>query len=436
MKILLIAYEYPPIVSAQSLRWFYLANEMAVAGVKVDILTTRIRDRWGFSGRIHPDIRLHRCFPGPFIHCPEWFLKSRVAVETAANCQPPQDRPDNPSGPLSRGYGMLRDFLDKIVFPDVRSEWFPFAWKMLNRLLRSESYDVLVSSHEPGVDVLLGLAARKKFGIPWVVDLGDPLLAPYTPWWRVRLDLYVEGVVVQRADHMIVTTPAVMRLLQDRHHVSAARFTVVPQGFDKNRQWFLPGKKIEDGSVQFSPSNRTLKIVFTGTFYRHFRKPGEFFKALQQTENIHLIIAGNVTSFLSEIKSLGNKVTVLDKQNHEFCLNLQRSATLLLNIGNTQAYQIPGKLFEYFGACRPILHLSGSEMDPASEILARTRRGVVAANNSQDIFSMLQHLYRFWEMGMLDGQFDLSVESVENYSWESASRQVRGVMERICVRSS
>jgi hypothetical protein len=55
----------------------------------------------------------------------------------------------------------------------------------------------------------------------------------------------------------------------------------------------------------------------------------------------------------------------------------------------------------------------------------------VAANNSQDIFSMLQHLYRFWEMGMLDGQFDLSVESVENYSWESAAQRVWDVYKKL-----
>jgi hypothetical protein len=34
MKILVIAYEYPPIISVQSIHWFYLASEMAFLGVK------------------------------------------------------------------------------------------------------------------------------------------------------------------------------------------------------------------------------------------------------------------------------------------------------------------------------------------------------------------------------------------------------------------
>jgi len=433
MKILLIAYEYPPIVSAQALRWFYLANELAEAGVKVDILTTRILDRWGFNGRIHPGVRVHRCFPGLFIGCAGWVVNHQLTVPAPdTDEQEPQKRRDVPSGVLSRVYGILRDILNVVIFPDVRSEWFPFAWKTLSRLMRNEPYDLLISSHEPGVDVLLGLAAKQKYNIPWVIDLGDPLLAPYTPRLRGWLDFYVEGVIVNRADHLIVTTEAVMRLLRDRHGALSHRFMVVPQGFDKNRRWFSPKIKTEDNSVILSQSNHKFKIVYTGTFYKSFRNPEEFFKALQKTNNIHLVVAGDMSSFQKDIIALGNKVTLLKKQNHEICLELQRSATLLLNIGNNQSYQIPGKLFEYFGAGRPILHLSGSAADPATEILARTKRGIVVTNRCEDIVPILRNLYHLWEAGNLDSQFNLSSESVDRFSWESAARRVRGVFEKLC----
>lgn len=438
MKILLIAYEYPPIVSAQALRWFYLANELAEAGVKVDILTTQIRDIWGFQGRVHPGVRLHRCFPGPFIRCPDWFVKNKAAIKVPdADKQELPERSNLPSGLLSRAYSILRDILNVVIFPDVRSEWFPFAWKMLNRLLKTEPYDLLISSHEPGVDVLLGLAAKQKHNIPWVVDLSDPLLAPYTPFLRRWLDFYVEGVIINRADHIIVTTKALMRLLRERHGALTRRFSVVPQGFDKYQRWILPKIKpeikIEGKSVDLSQSNNKFIIVYTGTFYKNFRNPGEFFKALQKSHNIHLVIAGEMSPFQAEIADLGDKITVLDKQNHEICLELQRSATLLLNIGNNQSYQIPGKLFEYFGAGRPILHLAGSATDPASEILAQTKRGVVVANKNSDIFPILQKLYQLWEEGVLDRLFDLSPEPVDKFSWESAAQRVRGVCEELCT---
>lgn len=432
MKILLIAYEFPPIVSAQALRWFYLANELAEIGVHVDILTTRIHDQWNFRGRYHSNVRLFRCFPGLFIHCPEWLARNcSKGYFSDKRVDESLDQADNSAAILSRGYGILRDILNQVIFPDVRSEWFPFAWEMLDRLLRNCAYDVLISSHEPGIDILLGLSARNKYNIPLLVDLGDPLLAPYTPWWRKLLDRWLERVVVNRAEHLIVTTPNVITLLKNRHRVHNSRFSVVPQGFDLNRKWFPAGNRLQIDCIQVDPTQRLFQIVFTGNFYRQFRDPGEFFKALHKMKDIQLIIAGNVAPFLAEIKALGSKVMVLNRLNHELCLDLQRSATILLNIGNDQSYQIPGKLFEYFGACRPILHVSGPGVDPSVEILSTMKRGVVTANNCTDILMTLQSLYEFWEMGTLDEKFDLSVKRIENYSWASATKKIHEICKSL-----
>src|SRR5690606_3006133 len=92
---------------------------------------------------------------------------------------------------LSRAYGVARDMLNHVIYPDVRSEWYFFARKKLRLLLATNKYDFIVSSHEPFVDIFLGFFIRKK-GIPWIVDLGDPLLTPYSPYWRRAIDLRVE----------------------------------------------------------------------------------------------------------------------------------------------------------------------------------------------------------------------------------------------------
>ncbi len=49
MKILLVAYEFPPILAAQALRWFYLSNELAKLGVNVHVIC--------------PDISAEHAFP-------------------------------------------------------------------------------------------------------------------------------------------------------------------------------------------------------------------------------------------------------------------------------------------------------------------------------------------------------------------------------------
>src|SRR5690606_34252120 len=85
--------------------------------------------------------------------------------------------------------------------------------------------------HEPATTLPLGLEAR-RCGLRWVADLGDPVLAPYTPArWRRRARR-LERAVLAQADHVLVTTEETAALLRARH-AGAAPLTVVPQGFDE-----------------------------------------------------------------------------------------------------------------------------------------------------------------------------------------------------------
>ncbi|MDP1166110.1 hypothetical protein, partial [Klebsiella pneumoniae] len=66
------------------------------------------------------------------------------------------------------------------------------------------------------------------------------------------------------------------------------------------------------------------------------------------------------------------------KKSHFECLELQRKADVLVNIGNVQSYQIPGKIYEYLGAEKAILHIKTAEgFDPSVELLEETGSGIV-----------------------------------------------------------
>jgi hypothetical protein len=42
MRILLIAYDYPPLSSPQAIRWYYLSRELARRGVELHVLVSCI----------------------------------------------------------------------------------------------------------------------------------------------------------------------------------------------------------------------------------------------------------------------------------------------------------------------------------------------------------------------------------------------------------
>ena len=422
-RILILAYEYPPILAAQSLRWFYLANVLAEKDdLEVHVLTTKIRDIWRFSGEIHPRIHVHRVFPGPFIG-----LSGYLASRTEVGSTPSKPVTLQSSGLAAWLYGWARALLNQLLFPDVRSEWFPFAWRAIRRLCVGESFQVIISSHEPGVDLLLGRRLKRHYPhLSWIVDLADPLLTPYTPRWRRILDKRLERQVCQEADRILVTNQMVKNVLISRHGEQLGKdlapFTHIAQGFSH-----LP----DADTAQFMEftntvlvSDKHFTLLFTGNFYPGFRDPHELIRAVARQPQIRLVIAGNPGPFKNALTALKEQVTLLGALDHFRCLALQQAATMLVNLANKQADQIPGKVYEYLGAGRPILHISQSEQDEASKLIQAKRRGEVVANRAADIESKLLALYRCWQERRLDQSYELARETVAEYSWSNLGERL------------
>ncbi len=426
MKVLLFAYEFPPVLSAQSLRWYYLANELVKVGVELDVVTPSFRDIWGFTPGFDASLSIYRCFPGPFIGLSGWIGSCRRASYVPDNDSLTLDRLVHPRS-LSmpeRLYRAVRRGLDQVLFPDLRTEWLPFAWREARRLNAARHYDLVISSHEPGVDLLLGLRAQHAWGIPWIVDLADPLVAPYSPRWRVRWDQALEGRVCERADAILVTTRAVGILLADRHGVALDRFTLIRQGFDQ--YWH------DDRAVPPPPWPRDhLVLLFTGTLYPGFRDPAPLVEALAGLEGVFTLFVGDMGPFAEDLIRLGGRALLLGKLPHAVCLAWQRQADVLVNIGNRQDDQVPGKIYEYLGACRPILHIASSATDPVPALLASLRRGRGVPADAQAIANLIREYQVLWRKGTLEQSFDLSLDAVCDYSWTAQARHVHGLMRTL-----
>src|SRR5690606_12288415 len=103
----------------------------------------------------------------------------------------------------------------------------------------------------------LGLSLRGS-GLPWVVDLGDPVLAAYTPRrWRAR-SLRLERAVFRHARHVIVTNTRALEEMRSRHGDDTP-MSVITQGFD-----LTPAP--QDGSVGAGVFEaERLELLYTGS---------------------------------------------------------------------------------------------------------------------------------------------------------------------------
>nr|WP_246372735.1 glycosyltransferase [Lysobacter spongiae] len=404
----------------------YLSRELAAQGAEVHVLTPEGMPGSGPRLAVPQGISVHRTFPGVVTGGVR--LVSRLSALRKAKRGPGRGvtaSEGEASGLASiaeassvlNWKGRLIETISRVAarwwFPDARGEWRFFARQRLLSLLHAIDPHVVISSHEPATTLQLGMMA-KTLGFPWLVDLGDPVLAEYTPRrWR-RRSLRLERMTCERADAITVTTDGTRRLLVERHDVDAARVQVMTQGFD-------PAIGVDPCVAVFQPE--FLELLFTGSFYA-FRRPESLVDAVIAAPGVRLNIATSRVPASLEIRIAQHpdRIRLLGYLPHETVRALQRNADVLVNIANDNPEQVPGKVFEYLGAGRPILHLEAAAKDEAGLLIEAKRRGLRCAMDSSEIQVALAQLARLKHEGAFDAAFDLSEESVQEFSWTHIGR--------------
>jgi glycosyltransferase involved in cell wall biosynthesis len=441
-RILLIAYDFPPNPSPQSLRWAYLVRELDRLGHEIHVLAPEHPGEHAGLPPIPPSVRVHRTFPGPAMG----LLVAR-ARRRSASCEPTPalSHPsavadtDAPQESLNwkgriwhaglnwkgRIFAMFQQVAGYLLFPDLRGEWKPWARRRLRQLLREIRPDVVISSHEPATTLELGLVARRA-GTPLIIDLGDPVLAPYTPRrWRGR-SRRLENAACRLADHVTVTTARARQLLTERHKLPDGKCSLLTQGFDDRRE------PASDRSPEGEGGAR-LELLYTGSFYG-FRRHDALLQAVLATPGVRLSIASVRVpdDLVAAARSAPGSVRLLGFVHHVEALRLQREAHVLLNISNDDACQVPGKLYEYLGAGRPILHLGCHADDAAAQLLAVTGRGITCANETAAIAAVLAQ----WRdrLSSPEGLPPLGHDArIEPYSWSRIAGRLDAIIRRYAV---
>ncbi|WP_101924859.1 MULTISPECIES: glycosyltransferase [Luteimonas] len=428
MRILLIAYEFPPSPSPQSLRWTYLSRELALLGHEVHVFTADLGGETPGLPAVPDTIHVHRTFPGPVRGMLSALRKRRQRTRAGnppnagSEVDPRLFAPIRPPRNLKQRLSeVVQAAAQRIYFPDIRGEWRAWAVPGLRKTLAAVGPDVVISSHEPAITIELALMA-KRAGYRWIADLGDPVLASYTPsQWQARSER-VERAMCREADLISVTTDATLDLLR-RRHARNGPMLVLPQGFDDRRD------RQPDAPALFEPHR--LELFYSGSFYQ-FRRPDALLAALHAHPALRLNIASVTVpeAVLEAAARHPDRIRLLGFLPHTSVLALQRSADVLVNIANDDATQIPGKVNEYLGARRPILNL-GAGRDPASTMIESLRRGYNCANDSDAIATLLARLADAKQAARLGDGLDLSLEPIQHVSWRELAARLDSALWNI-----
>lgn len=428
MRILLVAYEFLPSASPQSLRWAYLVRELATAGHEVHVLTADT-DQPGPGLPVLPDtVRIHRTFAGAVrgaLALHQRYRrrhprKDRPATDPGASApDAPQVGAARPRSWKLRLVGFVQAVGGFVHFPDLRGEWRYWGRRALRRLVDEIDPEVVIASHEPATTLELALGLRRDR--PWIADLGDPVLAPYTPpRWRRRARR-IERKVCIRAAAIIVTTEGTAALLRSRHGRTHG-IHVLTQGFDTAPAQPLPADIFD--------ADR-LELLYTGSLYV-FRRIDALLTAVASTPGVRLSIAGvNVPPYVESFaRAHPGQIRLLGFLPHLTARALQQQSDVLVNLANDDPVQVPGKFYEYLGAGRPILHL-GDHADPVGRRMGELGRGWVCAQEAGAIAGLLERLVRAKTARSLDEGLRLDASSIAAHSWQQLGLQLDAVVRAV-----
>lgn len=453
MRFLLIAYDFPPIPSPQALRWAYLARELALAGHEVLVLAPDV-DGYGNGGlpEMPAGVVVHRAWPGPVTGFVTRRQRQKRALPQAGTTTAgdavstwspvvPVEVQLNWKGRLRKriedrltaalGQGLnwkghlmegMKSAMSLFLFPDARAEWEPSARRLLDHLLQTQRPDVVISSHEPATTIALGLHAKSQ-GHAWVADLGDPVLAPYTPRrWRARARA-LEKQLCATADLVTVTSESARCVLQERHGIDPARCAILTQGFDHRA-----AVSAETGVV-FEADR--LELLYTGSFYS-FRKIDALLEAVLAVPAARLSV-GTIAAppaLVAAAQRHPTQVRLLGFVPHAQAIALQRRCDVLVNLANADPVQVPGKFYEYLGSGTPILNVGGAPHDAAAELLRRVGGGWCGAEDKDALRDLIAGLA---EEKTRVGKITCPMQSYDpmQHSWASLSQRLVGlVLER------
>lgn len=319
-----------------------------------------------------------------------------------------------------------------LFVPDPRVSWVRPSVRFLKKYLKEHPVDVLVTTGPPQSMHLIGLKLHRQLGIPWVPDFRDPWTKmyylhylPLTPctWRRLHR---MEQQTLDQCSTVLSVTPLVQEDFQARTHTPVA---MIPNGYDA-----------EDFAGEATPADGHFNLTHTGLLARD-GNPFQLWNVLGEMvaadadlrRELRLRLAGKVDrEVLEAIRAAGleDNVVNLGYCDHAAAVREQRSASvLLLPLRNDPLYRmiLPGKLFEYLAARRPVLGIGQSD-GAMARVLQDTQAGVTA--DWENPACMRQFLETAWKQH-LSGGVPATTGPVERYERRALTHELAQLLEQI-----
>lgn len=428
-KVLIITYYWPPMGGGGVQRWLKMTKYLRDFGWEPVILTVQggegaVEDD-SLSSQIPPDIETHRVkIWEPF----------SMYKKFTGKAQGEKLSPGVVSSKKATWSQKLSVWIRGNLFiPDARCFWIRPASKFLDRYLQEHPVDAIVSTGPPHSTHMVALNIKNKHRIPWLADFRDPWTnidfydKLMLTKWADRKHHILESKVLGSASKVVTVSQS---WAEDFQNLAGVKPTVITNGYD-------PQDFEHAGLV---PLDDKFTLTHAGSL-NHDRNPTTLWKVLGELvrehagfeDDLEIKLIGQVDlsahQVLEEQDLNSNLRSINNLPHHQVVDELMRSRVLLLLLNNTSNIDgiIPGKLYEYLGARRPVLCI-GKETGDAARIIHETNSGfVVDFEDHAKLKNIILEFYHAFKAGTLM----VNSKHIEKYSRKILAGQIAEELHKI-----
>jgi hypothetical protein len=310
--------------------------------------------------------------------------------------------------------------------------WAITAYFTSARIIRKRKPVLVYSTGGAYTAHLAGYWLKRRFGLPWIAEIHDPMIFPgiTKSRMRMRFSTWLEGVICKHADVVWWFTEEALKRARTRHPELGERGHCLIPGSNPpefSRAPYQHGKHLVIAHFGSLAETRNLEIFLQGL--QHFLETNP-----QAAEHLRLHLYGGGVDPVSArairdfphpamIEQFGRLETdpKTGESGRERVLKRMNAADCLLLLHGTVPFceeYIPSKMYEYLWAQRPILALVWR--NPQMEhMLRELGHWAVKADDVDAIASVLEELHTRW---IRDDLPDSGTPSP--YTTEAATRQI------------